>query len=46
MTKVYNQDEYPLQDETYVIIGIAKLEIGLIINFNEKSLQYKRVINK
>jgi len=26
-------------------LGIAKLEVGLIINFNEKSLQYKRVIN-
>jgi len=26
-------------------LGITKLEIGLIINFNEKSLKYKRVIN-
>ncbi|MFC3562351.1 GxxExxY protein [Pedobacter jamesrossensis] len=27
-------------------LGIAKLEVGLIINFHEKSLQYKRIINK
>ncbi|MDN3586838.1 GxxExxY protein [Pedobacter aquatilis] len=36
-------DEHYAQLINY--LGIAKLEVGLIINFNEKSLQYKRVIN-
>jgi hypothetical protein len=30
MTKTYNQDEYPLQDETYIIIGIA-MEVHKIL---------------
>ncbi|WP_394341370.1 GxxExxY protein [Pedobacter chinensis] len=35
-------DEYYAQVLNY--LTISKLQIGLLINFNEKSLQYKRII--
>lgn len=52
---VYNQIIVEIKSKAGIIeehyaqvinyLGITKLEVGLIINFNEKSLNYKRVIN-
>ncbi|GGI27397.1 GxxExxY protein [Pedobacter mendelii] len=43
MTKIYNQDDYSLQDETYQIIGIA-MEVHRILGKGLLEVVYKDAV--